>query len=86
MISGGQCSPKCQITKEAREMDTETRPRGVSITTIAEDYDLKPSFLYAASRREAIPGMMRMGKLIRIDPERFMKAVESGEFGPAYVT
>ena len=68
-------------------MDTVTHsPKGVSIATIAKDYDLKPGFLYAASRRGTLPGMLRAGRIIRIDPERFRKALESGEFGHAYVT
>ncbi|MBK35919.1 MAG: hypothetical protein CME26_10380 [Gemmatimonadetes bacterium] len=52
--------------------------RKVTLKEIAERYNLRLSWLYERSRRGELPGMVRLGNLVRVDIEEFDKGVKEG--------
>lgn len=50
----------------------------VSISELAKARGLKESWLYERSRRDALPGQVRYGRLIRVDLEEFDAGVRAG--------
>ena len=50
----------------------------VTLKRLAEMYDLKMSWLYEKSRKDELPGMLRLGHLVRVDPDLFEEGVKAG--------
>mgnify|MGYP001205261985 CR=1 FL=1 len=51
----------------------------VSLQVIAERWDIRLSWLYERSRRDELPGMLRLGRNLRVDVDVFEKAVKEGQ-------
>jgi len=49
-----------------------------TIPSLARRYDLPISWLYDRSRRDALPGMRRLGKYIRVHLGEFEEALAAG--------
>ena len=49
-----------------------------TIPQIAEATQLSVSWLYERSRRDELPGMVRLGKYIRVDWDEFFAALKEG--------
>ena len=54
---------------------SETTPTLLTIPQIAALTQTKSSFWYERSRRDQIPGLVRIGKFVRVDRERFYEAL-----------
>ena len=63
---------------EPREKQ-EHRRHNLTIPQLAEETQTPESYWYEKSRRNEIPGMFRIGRLIRIDLARFYEEVRCAE-------
>ena len=59
-------------------MKPNTESRYVTIPELALRRNLKVSWLYERSRKNAVPGMVRYGGLVRIDLDEFDEACKAG--------
>ena len=51
----------------------------LSIPELAKELNVNVSFLYERSRMNSLPGMMRLGRLLRVEREAFYSALENGD-------
>ena len=52
--------------------------RKISVSELCRTWGLKASWVYERSRRNALPGAYRCGRLLRIDEDEFEAAVKAG--------
>ena len=52
--------------------------RYVLLRELAEIYDLRLSWLYEMTRNNRLPGMRRVGSMIRVSVDEFDQAVKEG--------
>lgn len=57
---------------------TENPRRWVTVEELAEEAGISKNWLYQRSRRDALPGLRRFGKHLRIDREVFRRALDEG--------
>ena len=57
------------------EPSYETR----TITELATELNVNESFLYERSRMNALPGLRRLGRFLRVNVEEFYRALENGD-------
>ncbi len=62
-------------------MNNAAVPNLATIDEIAKETKTKKSFWYERSRRDSIPGLLRIGKFLRVDRDRFYAALK-GEKTP----
>lgn len=55
--------------------------RLATLRELSAKWDLRMSWLYERSRRNDLPGMLRLGRHIRVDLDEWDRAVEAGELG-----
>ena len=54
-------------------------PDLVTIPELAKEYKISTNFLYQRSRRNQLPGAVRIGRYLRVDRREFFAAARSGE-------
>ena len=54
----------------------------VTIDELAEMFGISRNFCYQRSRTDELPGQVRMGRFIRVDPVKFEEAVLAGDLLP----
>lgn len=53
--------------------------RKATLKELADRYNLRLSWLYERSRRDELPGQIRLGALVRVDLDEFEKGVKEGQ-------
>ena len=53
----------------------------LKISELAQEIDIPPSWLYERSRRDALPGLRRLGRHLRVDRDEFFQALREGKIG-----
>ena len=60
-------------------VEEPTKKTYTTLPQLATQADIPLSWLYERSRRDALPGLRRIGKYVRIDAAEFFEAVEAGK-------
>lgn len=63
---------------DAHEMSGPTRRKLLTADAVAERLDVPKSSVYEAARQNRIGGVVRLGRVLRFDPDRFEVWLESG--------
>ena len=65
-------------------MQSSYSPR-LTVAKLTKERNIKKSWLYERSRKEALPGQVRYGRMIRVDLAEFDAGVKAGELSPQTV-
>jgi predicted DNA-binding transcriptional regulator AlpA len=59
-------------------MPSQEEAKLLTLPQLSSETQIPLSWLYERSRRDALPGMVRLGKYVRIDPDEFYIALKEG--------
>ena len=59
----------------------QTKGEYATLREISRGWQIPLSWLYARSRKDALPGLRRLGRHIRIDVREFEEGVRNGQLG-----
>lgn len=63
---------------DVRETSTPLRRKLITAEAVAQRLDVPKSTVYEAARQNRIGGVVRLGRVLRFDPEKFEVWLESG--------
>ena len=51
----------------------------MTVPDLARELSVSPNWLFQRTRKNAVPGLRRLGKHVRIDRREFYEALEAGQ-------